>query len=211
MKTRTYGHICDNIENVENYEKAKADNFEGWICHHRLETHFSDGIERPKDAQISQKELIILGIYYHRPAEELIFLTTKEHQNAHFRGKHHSEETKEKLSEARKGKYMGEDNPMYGKHHTEKSRKKMSDARKGKPTWIKGKHHSEESKKRMVEAHKGQPAWNKGKKMSEDFCRKASEAAKQSEARKGRHWFNDGTKSVMSKTCPKGFIPGRLR
>ena len=23
---------CDNIENVENYEKAKADNFKGWQC-----------------------------------------------------------------------------------------------------------------------------------------------------------------------------------
>jgi len=40
-----------------------------------------------------------------------------------FYGKHHSEETLEKLS--------GENNGMYGKHHTEESRKKMSDSRMG--------------------------------------------------------------------------------
>lgn len=31
------------IEKVENYEKAKADNFKGWDIHHRLETHTFDG------------------------------------------------------------------------------------------------------------------------------------------------------------------------
>ena len=30
---------CKDYENIENYEKAKADNFIGWHCHHRLETH----------------------------------------------------------------------------------------------------------------------------------------------------------------------------
>lgn len=40
-----------------------------------------------------------------------------------FYGKHHSEETLEKLS--------GENNGMFGKQHTEESRKKMSDSRMG--------------------------------------------------------------------------------
>ena len=26
---------CKNPEKIENYEKAKADNFKGWCCHHR--------------------------------------------------------------------------------------------------------------------------------------------------------------------------------
>jgi group I intron endonuclease len=60
-------------------------------------------------------------------------------------GKHHSEETKEKLrqidksytqtDEYRKNMSIakfGEKNGMYGKHHTEESKKKMSDAKKGK-------------------------------------------------------------------------------
>lgn len=60
-------------------------------------------------------------------------------------GKHHSEETKEKLRKIDKSytqteeykKNMssatsGEKNGMYGKHHTEESKQKMSDAKKGK-------------------------------------------------------------------------------
>lgn len=102
---------CDNIENVENYEKAKADNFKGWQCHHRLETHNSNGERRLVD--ITPKELIALGMYYHRPANELIFLTTKEHRYLHFKGKsgywkgkHLSNEAKRKISEAHKGKNL---------------------------------------------------------------------------------------------------------
>lgn len=57
---------CRDIENVENYDAAKKDNFKGWDCHHRLETHNSDGDRRAVD--ISHKELIALDMYWNRPA-----------------------------------------------------------------------------------------------------------------------------------------------
>ena len=63
-------------------------------------------------------------------------------------GKHHSEETKEKLRQIDKSytqtqEYRdnmskiksGEGNGMYGKHHTEEAKQKMSDAKKRKKTW----------------------------------------------------------------------------
>lgn len=40
-------------------------------------------------------------------------------------GKHHSVETKEKISKANKGKFAGEKNPMFGKHHTEEAINKI--------------------------------------------------------------------------------------
>lgn len=43
-----------------------------------------------------------------------------------FYGKHHTEESKKKMSESTVGSYAGENNPMYGKHHTEETRDKMS-------------------------------------------------------------------------------------
>ena len=42
--------------------------------------------------------------------------------------------------------FVGDGNPFYGKTHTEESKKKMSDARKNKPSPNKGKHMSAEQK-----------------------------------------------------------------
>ena len=97
--------FCKSPESIENYEKALADNFKGWDCHHRLETHTSDGERRLVD--ISVEELQALRMYYKRPASELIFLPWGEHSALHDEGENH---------------------PMYGKHHSKESREKMSEA-----------------------------------------------------------------------------------
>lgn len=80
-------YCCDDISLIENYEKAAADKFIGWHCHHRLETHNSDGERR--SVNISAKELRALGMYYERPASELILMTSKEHLRLH--NLHHGE------------------------------------------------------------------------------------------------------------------------
>ena len=145
----SFEKYCKNYENIENYEKAAADNFVGWECHHRLETHTSDGERRPVD--ITQAELLALGMYYHRPAEELIFLTTREH-NAFNKGKPKSDETRKRMSEAGKGKPKSEE-----------ARKKMREAKKGEKHPMYGRHHSEETRKKWSEARKGMRWFNNGK------------------------------------------------
>ena len=133
-----FERYCKNYQDIENYEAAKKDDFIGWHCHHRLETHTSDGERRLVD--ISYKELKALGMYYKRPAEELIFLPRSEHEafkkgkTPWNKGKKCSEETKKKLREANKG----ENNPFYGKRHSEETKKKLSESHKGKNTWSKG-------------------------------------------------------------------------
>ena len=51
-----------------------------------------------------------------------------------------------------------------------------------------GKHLSEETRKKMREANKGKNHWTKG-----------------------THWYNNGVIYVRTKTCPEGFVPGRLK
>lgn len=65
-----YKQYCKDYENIENYDKAKVDNFVGWDCHHRLETHNSDGVRRLID--ISAAELKALDMYYNRPSSKKI-------------------------------------------------------------------------------------------------------------------------------------------
>lgn len=178
--------FCKDFTKIENYEKAVNDMSQTWACHHRLETHTSDGEKRLVD--IARKELIALGMYFDRPAEELIFLTKVEHAKLHRKGKQHSEETKKKISEAREGKKREPFSEEWkrklseahkGKHWrrklsetreghlvSEETRKKMSEAKKGHTT-------SEETRKKISEA-------NRGKKRS------AETRAKMSAARKGK-------------------------
>ena len=200
-----YKQYCKDYTNVENYEKAKADDFKGWHCHHRLETHTPDGERR--DVDITRGELLALGMYYNRPASELIFLTRSEHMSLHKP----SEETKKKMSEANKG----EKGPNYGKHLSEETKKKLSEAQIGK-------HISEETKKKMSEAQKGKhlseetkkklSEANKGKKRSEETKNKISATHKGKNIWiKGRHWYNNGKINAMAKECPEGFVPGMLK
>lgn len=175
-------YFCDDIENVENYEKAKADNFVGWDCHHRLETHTSDGERRLVD--ITKKELIALDMYYHRPASELIFMIRKSHLILHNKGKHPSEETLRKLSESHKGQVAwnkglkGQPGPNKGRHWSEETKRKISETLKGNQN-AKGHHQiSEEARKKLSEARKGKPGPNKGRHWSEETKRKISETLK---------------------------------
>ena len=65
------------------------------------------------------------------------------------------------MSEARKGKNCGKDNPMYGKHgednplygkpRSEEVKRKISEAKKGERNSFYGKHHTEETKQRISE------------------------------------------------------------
>lgn len=55
----------------------------------------------------------------------------------------HTEETRKKISEVKKGKSV----------HTEESKKKISEATKGKNNPFYGKHHTEETRKKMSENH----------------------------------------------------------
>lgn len=181
---RKFEYYCDDFESIENYEKAKADNFIGWECHHRLETHTSDGERRLVD--ISHKELIALDMYYHRPANELIFMTTSEHRSFSQKGKHHTEEAKRKLRESRKGS-----------HHTEEYKIMMSEINKGENNPMFGRHHSDETKNKIAEKKKGRHQTEEEKR-------------KQIEAQTGKHWFNNGKVNKFCFECPEGFVPGRI-
>lgn len=188
---RSSKDFCKDYTKIENYETAVNDTTQTWHCHHRLETHFSDGTPRPKSAQLLASELEALGMYYDRPPEELIYLSVHEHMSLHNKEKVMTDEHRSNLSKALVGndrvlgrrwynngiisvmRYECPEGFIEGRiKPSEETRKKMSKANKGKN---KGKTLSEEIRRHLSEVHKGM-------KHSEENKRKMSEA------KKGQHW-----------------------
>lgn len=75
-------------------------------------------------------------------------------KNSPMRGKHHSDQTKKKISESKKGTNTKEQNPFYGKHHSKEAKQKISDANKGRVPPNKGKKMSHEVYHKYKEAIK---------------------------------------------------------
>ncbi len=73
--------IGGRIDLVENYDKAKVNNFKGWHIHHRLELHPDYSV------RFTRESLIELNLYYNRPPNELIWLTKSEHRRLHNLGR----------------------------------------------------------------------------------------------------------------------------
>ena len=82
-------------------------------------------------------------------------------------GKHHTDATRQNISQAMKGRTLsdehrkklsqarkGKNNPNYGKHFTlsEEHKKKISQAHKGENNSFYGKHHTEETRQKLSQA-----------------------------------------------------------
>lgn len=121
-------YCVEDISKIENYDKAIADKENTWHCHHKLEIH--------SNYENTANDLIMMNLYFHRPASELIFMTPSEHQRLHHKGK----------TTWNKGIPMSDE-----------AKKKLSASSKGRKSWNKGKKgiYSEESRRKMSEAHKG--------------------------------------------------------
>ena len=125
---------CKDYKNIENYEDAVKSPLR-YDLHHRLEI----------DEMQSASDLIAENLYYYRPPEELIFLEHRDHCRLHQEGKHLSAETRQRMSDALKGKQNA-----LGHHWnpSAETRQRMSDAHKGRLA-------SEDTRKKMSEAMKG--------------------------------------------------------
>lgn len=153
-----------------------------------------------------------------------------------------SEDQKQKISKAHKGR------PSVNKGipKSEETKQKMSIARRKRavepPAWNKGIPMSEEAKKHLSEINKGKPAWNKGipndvargVPRTEEVRSRISKSLKGrprtekqmegtphsdttkdhlSQLAKSRRWYNNGiiTKGFQTGSIiPEGFVPGRL-
>ena len=189
----TYAFCSEDISKIENYDKAIADKTYTWHCHHRAEIL--------PCGRYSRESLKRFGLYYNQPANRLIFLLPKEHKHIHYAGQKLSEETRKKISIS-----------LTGKKQSEQTRQKRANSLKGHRPWSRGKigpnkgrTFDKEARKHMSEAHKGKPPPNKCKHLSNE------QKEKLLKANFGSHWFNNGIEEKRAKSCPDGFVKGRLK
>ena len=110
-------YCCEDTTLIENYDVAKNDRNNFYEVHHRLETHERDG--KPLNTLVSREQLIKDGLYYNRPASELILLKVYEHRHIHMLNNQHA-----------KGKNLGN---QYAKGNvlSPDVRERMGESRKG--------------------------------------------------------------------------------
>lgn len=168
---------------IENFELAAADNFVGWVIHHRLELTL-DG-----QNAASCTDLKRLKMYWRRPYFELIYLRQEDHIAMHNRanaldGKYCSQQRIDRISRAVRLAYeegridtSGERNGMFGKH-----------------SWNAGKKLpplSEDQKLKL----RGRTPWNKGKK-----CGPLSDEHKQKIREGNRKPKSEHMRKALSKS-----------
>lgn len=130
-----------------------------------------------------------------------------------FTGHKHSEETRRKMSENRKGSK----NSNYGNRWSQSQELKQlhSKLSTGKNNGMYGKKHTEESKNKMSESKKGKPSWNKGLTGEDShwYGKHHSEETRQkmSQTMSKKHWYNNGIEQIRSEICPDGFVPGMIK
>ena len=180
---------------------------------------------------LSREKHPMLGKHHSEESKKKMS-NAKKGKPAHNKGIPMSEETKKKLSESKKGLLSGEKNPMFGKHHSEETKQKIGGVHKGKHISEeqkkklsvalkgrimsdehkkkigeanKGRHHSEESKKKISQTKKGLQSGEKhpmfGKHHSEESKKKMSQNHYDCSGEKnpmfGKH-LSEETKKKMS-------------
>lgn len=116
-----------------------------------------------------------------------------------------------------------------GKHHSIQTRNKISNSLVGHVPINKGSSLSIQIKSKISKSLLGHVPTNKGKPMSaeqkdkisktksgvpvhlEEHKKKLSNRMKGNTFAKGTHWFTNGIVEIKSSECPEGFIPGRKK
>lgn len=146
MKCR---YCFEDVEKIEGFIPVDSRQFK-MVIHHRLESHDESGKLRSRFLTV--KQLKLAGLYYNRPAAELIWMTDSEHKKLHQQDLTYQENL-QNMS-------LNNVNRICKETTKQKLRTKAT-----------GRQHSETTKRKISE-------YNKGKRLSENVKQKISKTLK---------------------------------
>lgn len=178
LEKRLKSHYCDT------FTKNSKTKFHNALRKHPTEVWVCEIIEEVDDINLlNEREIYWIfhydtfkngynstsgGVQYIEITEETKNKISKANKgkSSPNKGKKATEEAKEKMRQAK----LGEKNNRYGKHHSDETKEKMSKSAKNKPK-------SEKHKLSLSKAKIGKPSPNKGKTTSEETKAKLRQAA----------------------------------
>ena len=205
ISSYTYKFCSEDVSSIENYDKALLDTNLIYDCHHRLETHTSDGKRRLIDLTV--EELKALGVYYKRPANELILLNKSEHMILHSENRSldiFTSDYQKRFKWFNNGKVEVRvlncpDGFVPGRlSFTEEHNRLHSES-------VKGYRHFTNGIKEVYCKECPEGFWQGRKKESVEAVMKKSKRVK------GSKWWTNGEIDRFCKECPEGYIQGRSK
>ena len=94
-------YCSEDISLIENYNQAIADQTKTWDIHHRREC------DENGRTLFTKKQLIKMGLYFKRPASELVFVTKSMHSKLHREMRSNGGKNGGKISGKIVGKIVG--------------------------------------------------------------------------------------------------------
>lgn len=142
-KSRAKLYCCEDISHIVGYSKAIASDDE-WVCHHLLE-----------NKGYSKDDLEAQGLYYKRPAKELVFLPKKVHRRLHYTllrpESLKSDSWRQKIREWHTGRPLSEEHRKNIQKSCLETYKDNDELRRRCSSFL-GRTHTEETKQKMRES-----------------------------------------------------------
>ena len=148
------GDICSNLSDIDKQQRkvrlqknsyfSNLTEEQSSLIHKKgWETRRTEGTDKFSDRHRQRlsdshkgkertQESILKGVQTRKQNGYKHTLETRQKIANSNKGKYISPETRLKISQSHKGKGIGEDNPFYGRHHTERVRKQISESTKGR-------------------------------------------------------------------------------
>ena len=121
-------YCCETVDQIEGYISEEKRTVKT-VIHHRLESHDESGTLRTRF--LSMQQLKDTGLYYNRPASELIWMTESAHKSLHQKDLSYKENLQKmskknigrKVSDVQKNKLREK---AIGRKHTAETKAKLN-------------------------------------------------------------------------------------